>query len=78
MTESRLNDLALKALHPKRLFELSTDDLTQNMYFKHKIKLYVVFCIFKLNYRESVLFLSDQNQIEICSEFADEILDSTE
>ena len=48
------------------------------MYFKHKIKLYVVFCIFKLNYRESVLFLSDQNQIEICSEFADEILDSTE
>ena len=27
MTESRLNDLALKALHPKRLSELSTEQI---------------------------------------------------
>ena len=29
MTESRLNDLALKALHPKRLSELSTEKINE-------------------------------------------------
>ena len=29
MTESRLNDLALKALHPKRLSELSTEKIIE-------------------------------------------------
>ena len=29
MTESRLNDLALKALHPKRLSELSSEKIIE-------------------------------------------------
>ena len=29
MTESKLNDLALKALHPKRLSELSTEKIIE-------------------------------------------------